>query len=385
MVSKSGYLKELTSKLTFRTKPIGQKLEGSSPPSVFIGRAGYPKVFIGPMMVQEHGDTHLLDSPEEWIPGNKSVEDIIGFRMDLVRGTSLVGIHDLNNKLVNTLQEITLSKRSLDANAFFSSIPQGRSFDEESQPFGPSASIKHFELNENNVSYNHYLQKAHYDTDFKAQDAMIYLYKQGLSFTQIQKALSVGTLGIEKNRKLVPTRWSITALDDTLGLHLLDNVKDQEILDTYLVYEFESLKNRFVVLFVPRPFQYEFMELFIHVLGDEEYIFSDYELNRGRTTYASIGGCYYAVRFAAAEKLFYMKKQASVIVFREAYPGYVPLGVFNCRETARHAFMQKPLEFHDLKSATIHVKSRLMRYETFVKQSVMLKEIREQNTLVHFF
>ena len=41
-------------------------LDGNSPPSVFIGRLGYPKVAVGPMIPPYHGDTSMLDTPERW-------------------------------------------------------------------------------------------------------------------------------------------------------------------------------------------------------------------------------------------------------------------------------------------------------------------------------
>jgi len=38
-------------------------LEGSSPPSVFIGRFSYPKVYIGPMLPLPLGTHDLMDHP----------------------------------------------------------------------------------------------------------------------------------------------------------------------------------------------------------------------------------------------------------------------------------------------------------------------------------
>ena len=36
-------------------------ISGSSPPSVFVGSYGYPKVWVGPMVPPIHGDTTMLD------------------------------------------------------------------------------------------------------------------------------------------------------------------------------------------------------------------------------------------------------------------------------------------------------------------------------------
>ena len=42
-------------------------IDGSSPPSVFVGSYGYPKVGVGPMLPPILGDTTVLDKPEEWL------------------------------------------------------------------------------------------------------------------------------------------------------------------------------------------------------------------------------------------------------------------------------------------------------------------------------
>ena len=61
---------------SMKTKALinGISLYGSTPPSVFVGRYGYPNVSIGPMVPPQQGDTSLIDTPELWI--GKSIEDI---------------------------------------------------------------------------------------------------------------------------------------------------------------------------------------------------------------------------------------------------------------------------------------------------------------------
>lgn len=371
---KASYLRRLTSKMRFRSVDIGEKLEGSSPPGVFIGKWNYPKVYIGPMLTPQEGDTSLLDTPEAWLFQQKQLDDIIQFRLQLVRGKQMANIHDLDNKLVQQVQEISLADGSIDAEAQFTHKPRGFFFNEEHQPFGPSAQLRKFDTG--NVKWEPHLEKVYYDTDFKAADSMIQLYQQGLPFSQIQKALSTASMGIGKNRKLVPTRWSITALDDTLGKHLLDAVRYNEILDGYEVYEFSAMHNHFTILLTPTPWQYEWMEAFIHVLDREEVIFSDWEGFHGKKQYSSVGGCFYSVRFAVAEKLKNEQKQAGAIVFREAYPGYVPLGVWLCREETRQALSQPPKKFEDLHSALNHIASNLrLPITNYYDHSRLLKDM----------
>ena len=85
-MGKKTYLKKLTSKFQIPSIDVGKELEGSTPPSVFIGSWNYPKVYAGPMISTVSGDTTIMDTPEAWIPGEKNQEDIITYRMSLVRG-----------------------------------------------------------------------------------------------------------------------------------------------------------------------------------------------------------------------------------------------------------------------------------------------------------
>jgi len=70
----------------FKIKNISLKKEiyGSSPPSVFVGRIGYPKVYIGPAAPSFLGDTEIYDKPEGWI--NKPLEEILDYMFSLILG-----------------------------------------------------------------------------------------------------------------------------------------------------------------------------------------------------------------------------------------------------------------------------------------------------------
>ncbi len=382
---RAAYLSKLTSKLRLKSAEVGEKLEGSSPPSIFIGKFGYPKVFAGPMLTQHSGDTSLLDSPEEWIPAGLTTKKIAEFRIQLIRGKEAVGIKDFTNKTVQKLQEVALAKKSVYSDVEFVKKPRGISFslDDSHPPFGPSADMKNFE--KENVKFELHLEKAHHDTDLKAANAVLELYEKNLQFTQIQKAFSVGAFGLEKNRRLVPTRWSITAVDDILGKYLVSKVKENPLLDCFQVYEFSALDNYFAILLIPSVWQYEWTEAFIHVLGNEEAIFSDWEPATGKKEYSSVGGCFYSVRFAVAEKLVEIGRQASAIVFREAYSGYIPLGVFACREITRNAMKQLPKNFNGLQSALSYINSKLkLGVDRFRQESTLLNGLDLQTSLIKF-
>ena len=370
---KGSYLKALTSKIQIKSVSMGKEVEGSTPPSVFIGSWNYPKVFVGPMIAPQHGDTTILDTPEYWIPQKKTTEEILQYRLSLIRGKESVKVTDLGNKIVEKLQEIVLAKSSVESEAKFKHIPRGFSLSDEHLPYGPSALLEDFSVG--NAYWDRKLEKVYYDTDRKAADAIIGLYEEGARFSQLQKALSVGAMGVAKKRKLVPTRWAITACDSILANHYIEQTRNFEIIENYEVFEFSSLNNYYAILLLPTAWQYEWMEAFLHVLGNEEVIFSDYETNRGKKEYSTVGGCYYSCKFAIAEALARARRQAGAIVFREAYNGYVPLGVFNVRENVRHAMKQRPSEFQSLRQALAYISSKLkLPLSRFVEKSTLLRE-----------
>ena len=384
--TKNAYLEKLTERIKMSSVDVGKDLDGSTPPSVFIGRWSYPKVYAGPMMVPQLGDTYIMDSPEQWIANNKSQEDIITYRMNLVRGKQLIDIKDVENPFVEKLQDISLASKSIDSEATFGSKPVGASFNEEITPHGPSAIIEKFDIDA--VRWDKQLEKSFYDTDLKARDAVMNLHNKDVPFSAMQKAFSVGAFGLKKNRKLVPTRWSITACDSTIADSLLKEVRHYPIMDSHRVYEFSSLNNYYAIILTPTEWQYEWFEAFIKVLGGEEMMFSDYETNSNKTEYSCVGGCYYSAKMAVLDKLAKLKLQSGVIILREAYSGYVPLGVFNVRENIKFAMNGDYKEFESLKEALVYCGTKLqIPISKYVKQSNLLKELlhSKQTTLDNFF
>jgi hypothetical protein len=362
-------------------------LDGASPPSVFIGRIGYPKVAIGPMIPPYHGDTSLMDTPERWV--GLSIDDIIDFRSNLVRGMHNVDIHDVENssKLVVKTRELAMARNPPEAVAEFEKKPVGRlTVDDDVQPFGPSAKIKRFDLS--NFRFDNRLEKAFYDTDLKARDAVISLYKDGSLLSQIQRAFSVGAFGMGKRRKFVPTRWSITAVDSNLGLHMLETTKTFPTINDYRIYETNQLDNRWAILMMPTSWRYELIEAWYpntawNPHSDRIAIMGDHEFFEGRTTYASIGGCYYAARLAVNEILQKERRQAGVSILRESHPGYIlPVGVWNVRENVRAALRTTPKRFLTLKDALTHVSTIMdIPVSRWIKNSAILKDALYQKRI----
>lgn len=375
-----------------KMKPLisSLQLNGSSPPSVFVGRYGYPKVVVGPMIPPIMGDTSGIDTPETWL--NKSIEEIVDFRSQLVRGKFAVDIFDVENshKVVEFTRELALSKNSVFADAIFEKKPYGRvAFYDEIQPHGPSAPLK--KLNITNPKYDHHIEKAYYDTDLKSKEAIVNIYKSGIQLSKIQRAFSVGAFGIKKNRRFVPTRWSITAVDSTIGKELMKKTKDFPYINEFRTYFLNQFDNRWIILMTPSEWQYELIEAWYpnttwNVYGKEISIFNSYEFYEGRTTYAEIGGCYYAARLAVNELLNKQRRQAGVVILREAHPGYImPIGVWNVRESVRHA-LQGPYQKYDTLSQALEYIQTIMDIpiQRWIKNSAVLKNQLFQKRLEDF-
>jgi len=375
-----------------RSVPLMQSedIAGASPPSVFVGRIGYPYVYAGPLVPPVQEDTSIYDLPEFWF--GKTIDDIVGFRSLLIRGKHRVHVRKFEEagKIVEKTRELALAINPVDVELLLKKKPRGfLLLDDEVQPFGPSAPIKDLRLG--NTRWDHQIEKAYCDTDLRAAEAVMELYDKGVLVTKIQRAFSVGAFGLKSNRRMVPTRWSITAVDSILSKDLMEKVKTFPEISEYRVYESCYLDNLFEVIMIPGAWSYEAMEAWYpgtvwNPNGLNVVMFSDWEDYDGRTTYAEIGGCYYAARLAVCELLVKERRQATVIVLREAHPGYImPVGVWQVRENVRNAMRQKPFTFNTLDEALKFIGSKFqIPLQQWIMRSELLKNALFQKKITDF-
>jgi hypothetical protein len=368
---------------------VSTELIGDSPPGVFIGHYGWPKVMIGPLIPPEEGDTSLLDTPERWI--GRPLDEIVGMRLSLIRGKHTVDARKPaeGGRIADQVQEMALCSESVESEAKFSKPPVGRFVDGEAQPVGPSAPILRLSLG--TAKADQRIEKATGDTDLKAAPALVSLYDSGSMVSKLQRAFSAGLFGVKGDRRFVPTRWSITAVDDTIGRELVRRVKQEPLIDRCVVHEFRNLEDFFIVLFYPAAWRYESIEAWFpgttwNPIGADWTMIGDFEYHRPRRAYAQMGGCYYAARLASCEELLRIKRQAGVLVLRESYPGHLmPVGVWNVRETVRAAMSQPAKEFESLRPALEHMFSRLVIPRgAWVRYSSLLKDMLYQRRLEDF-
>ncbi len=160
-------------------------ISGTSPPSIFVGSYNYPKVSVGPMVPPIHGDTSLLDSPEKWT--GKSLEEIVNFRLNLVRGIQKISVNVTEGRYIENLQEVAMSSKPIDSDLEFYKSVSSISLDGESAPFGPIGEIKSAKFSSSSSTKS--IENIFYDKDLNSKDAILNLYNSGINFSRIQKCL----------------------------------------------------------------------------------------------------------------------------------------------------------------------------------------------------
>ncbi len=317
--------------------------------SPFVGRFGYPNINVGIMAPpQEKDDSWLYDAPKYWAVNNFEIPRIVDFRSSLLNSRYTINIKSAN-KMLELSQDVAMSSAPVDVEINIKEKPKFRiNVDSAMAPYGPNAQLKSAKL-ESNPKIHTKVYKVFSDKDMKANDAMYYLYKNNFDENFLSRILSVGTLGLKKNRKLVPTRWSITASDDIIGKNLIDEVKDYQETG-YLAYFGGYLGNYYLILMFPEIWSYELFETYIPPgcgFNFDLKSTTDHEDFYGRKNYAeNTAGGYYSVRLAILEKLKEMKRQASVLTLRFITDEYtMPLGVWVTREATRKSLDSKPIEF----------------------------------------
>ncbi|MBD3355267.1 hypothetical protein GF361_04750 [Candidatus Woesearchaeota archaeon] len=371
-----------------------QGFMGSSP-SPFIGHYGYPYLNVGILSTPEiKKNAWEYDAPKHWASQNYQIRQIIDFRSSLINSRFKAHAQD-KNKFLDISREIGMSKKPVELEVNLKQKPQFRlKTDSVNQPMGPNANLEKAKIT-SNPKIPKKVDKVYSDSDLKANDALIYLYENKFDENDLNKLLSIGTLGLKKSRKLVPTRWSITATDDMLAKYLLEEIRWFPEID-YQAYFGSYLGNYYLILCFPGPWTYELFETYLPKSSwnrsDEISYMTDYENFEGRKSYAqNCGGGYYAAKLPITEKLRKINRQGTVLALRFITGDYaVPLGVWVVREATRKSLNQKPIEFSDrelmLKYAKALIKKKF-NYDLnkLLKKSIILNNIKNQTKLSSFF
>lgn len=367
----------------------------ASPPSVFVGRVGYPYVNVGILSpVRDVPNPELYDAPSTWSNKNYSINQIISLRASLVNSRFKAQVK-ASSKFLDISQEVGMASKPVDLEIDLKRKPNfNMQFGKIALPMGPSAEIKSVELT-GNPKIHTKVDKVNSDTDLKASEALDYLYKNNFEVDFLSKILSIGSIGLKTNRKLVPTKWSITATDDIVGKYLIKEVKKHNILNDYWIFFDNYLGNYYFILLFPEVFSYELFEAYMPLnlqnQNSKLQTAHDFEFYSGRKDYAddTVGG-YYACRLAVLEKLKILRKQATALVFRFVTNEYsTPLGVWVCRQTTRKALEKQGLKFESKELMLKYLKNLVLdkfnyNIENLLKEANLLKNINQQTKLTSF-
>ena len=384
----------------FKIKNISSisKLDSNSPPSVFIGsKLKYPLMNVGILSPLERDENAWLYAAEKyWANNNFGINDVIQLREGLLNSRFQSKADEprkQNNKFVKIAQEIAIASKPVDIEIQLKrNLNIGRQDDKITTPIGMRAGLKAARII-GNVKVHRQVDKVIND-DIKASEGIQYLYRKGFDGYTLSKILSVGVLGLKTQKKLVPTRWSITATDDTLGKHLLEKIKDCKWIENHELFFGEFLGNQYLIMLFPNTWNYELIELYMPKSSwnstNSVKASTDFESFFGRKTYATAtAGGYYATRLPILEYLNEKKRQASVLVIRIETPSYwAALGVWVVRESVKKA-MQNRMAFgskQELIAGTRQIGKIKFNFnpESIIKNSKMMNVVLSQKKIGDF-
>lgn len=361
-----------------------KEFSGSSPPEIFVGKWSYPNVYAGILSPPEIGDTSILSSPEQWHEKKLTIPEIISFRNRLIYGRAKTNIKKVEGSFMPVMREVAMTHKSISAEFKLKKPVIEHKETEASVPLIKNAAeVENVRLQEN-APVRPKIDYLVNDTEVKSSSAIMELDKAGIENSSIVKILSAGLLGLRKNRKLVPTRWSITAVDDLISKTKINKVKQYKEIQDFQVFHAEFLGNHYEFLLLPDKWSFEVLEISTSNMG----VWHDFEGFEGRKVYAeSVTGAYYANRLALAEYLERIQRQCQCIVFRQISEEYTsPLGVGILRQTSREAFSKTPEKFNTVQEALERIQSRLkLPIRFYTDKSVILKNFGKQKRLSQFF
>jgi DNA repair protein NreA len=379
-----------------KIKDLGKisRVDTISPPSVFIGsKLRYPFVNVGIMSpVERDENAWVYDAEKYWAEKDFGIMDVVSLRDSLLNSRFRANVKDVRNegKFVSLVQEIAIASKPVDVEIELKrKLNFYRGKDKIVVPHGLRAPLKKAKII-GNVKVERNVDKVIND-EIKSSEGIKMLYKKGFDEYPLNKILSVGVLGLKKNKKFVPTRWSITATDDTIGKFVLEKIRDYKWIENYEMFYGEFLGNQYIIMLFPGVWSYELFELYFPGSSwnpsEEIKASTDYENFYGRKNYAfATAGGYYATRLPILKYLDLIKRQASVLVIRLETPSYwAALGVWVVREACKKTLQNKMsfLTKEELLNSAKQISKIKYAFDNsqIIHRSKLLKGLNEQRRL----
>ncbi|MGC9209766.1 MAG: Nre family DNA repair protein [Acidilobus sp.] len=368
----------------------GKDVEGATPPSALVGEAGYPRVNLYFMVPpgKRGEEAAYYDAPAEWARRSEPLARIVALRGSMVSGFQRVDVHEPWRLYETEVGLAVVSERPVESEVVLKAPPIPRlKFDGITKPVGPRAPAERVIIG-GTPKISGAVERAIWD-DALAEDILWELYRSGVDVYKLQDLLSLGFLGRLRNRKVVPTRWAITAVDDALSRRLRERVRDYEEVNGIEVYTHEYLSNRFMIVLMPGEGSFEWIEVW-HPLSvwasqaSSPVVWVVREDPLGRAS--AMDGGFSAARLAVLEALESLRRKADVLIIREILPSYyAPVGNWHIRESVRSAMSKRPQLVEDRASLVSLIKGWIRADPSYVvDNSLLLGVVRRQTKLTEF-
>ena len=380
---------------------VDKEFLGNTPPTVFVGSKfiNDKKANVGILSpLDSKEEAWKYDNPYHWYDNDYNIKRIIELRANLINARKKTSIFDVrnNNKFLELAQEIAMSSKTTSIEVELRKKLRPKiNIDNIHLPFGPGGEVNKIQPIDN-IKLEPKIEKVFTDTDLKANEALRLLSSKGFTEYQLSQLLSIGVMGIKYNRKLVPTKWSITATDDTIGKYHIKEIKNHSSINNCKLYYGNYFGNYYIILMFPDAWSYELFETALpdSIMNQTQQIYTttDYEDYYGRKSYANntIGG-YYAARLSLLEELKNLKKQASCLLLRYVTSEYsMPLGVFVVRQAVRKAISSEKYEFTNKKDMLNFARKLILNKFNYdinnqLRESKLLDKLNKQIKLSNFF
>ena len=323
-----------------------EEAEGPTPPSPLVGESGYPKVPVS-LGISPYGDPALRDSPQLWARAGLSLEEVARLRTEMLYPFKNFDVRRPEELLKGDLAWGAVSYKPVDAEAKLSGKPRPPSFDGILSPIGVSARAEEVKVVDN-PKVDPLLERRA-EEGVKAEEAIKELFKRGIDIYLLQKALSVGLLG--KRKRLVPSRWAITAVDVAVSKALKEDLLKMKWTSSVKAATYSHYGNVYKVILLPGPPAVEMLEVWEprSLWTPKEVTIHNFEgpAVRARALDPDDGG-FHALKVGALKAMWEKGVSATALIIRRITPDYyLPLGSWQIREGA-YAATLRALEGGDL-------------------------------------
>ncbi len=308
---------------------------------LLVGEYGYPRLRYGPISAI----SSVPWDPEIWASRRLDFSEILKIRALTLFSFERRQVSSPPS-IYEPIGEAIASEKPIGVEIILRRPPKmGLRLDADIPPFGGMAPLKGLRLEEN-PRISRSIESLILDR-VKASRAVEALYERGLSVYYIQKIFSAGFLGIEERRRIVPTRWGITAVDSILGDMFRMRIRWSPSIPKAELYSWEYLGNIYHVILIPSD--YWSMEMYEVWLPNSVWlrgvgkpvIIRNYEGADGKPV--KMDGGYYAIRMAVLEHLSKINRKAMALAIRIITPQYIaPVGNWQIRESIRLALRRGP-------------------------------------------